>query len=180
MIFVQGSIFSYIIFPAGWDQAIRKARISQNENDVLLIFDEIQKVRGWSEIIKLLWDEELRQKNGIQVLLLGSSSLLLQQGLTESLTGRFFLYRCPHRQYREMRKAFGWSLEQWLFYGGYPGAADLIENEETWSSYVRDSLIETVLAKDILQLQTVAKPALLRHFLTCPARYQPRFFLIPR
>lgn len=148
---------------AGWDQAVRKARTSKNGNDVLLIFDEIQKVRGWSEIIKLLWDEELRKDNGIQVLLLGSSSLLLQQGLTESLTGRFFLYRCPHWQYREMHKAFGWSLEQWLFYGGYPGTAELIENEEIWSSYVRDSLIETVLAKDILQLQTVAKPALLRH-----------------
>jgi predicted AAA+ superfamily ATPase len=146
-----------------WDRAVRLARSVKEKNDVLLILDEIQKVRGWSEIVKLLWDEELKSNVGLQVLLLGSSSLLLQQGLTESLTGRFFLYRCPHWQYPEMKEAFGWNLEQWIFYGGYPGAADLIDEEESWSSYVTDSLIETVLAKDILQLQTVAKPALLRH-----------------
>jgi len=159
---------------AGWDQAIRTAKTSGNTHDVLLVFDEIQKVRGWSEIIKYLWDEELHINHGIQVLLLGSSSLLLQQGLTESLTGRFFLYRCPHWQYQEMRECFGWSLEQWIFYGGYPGAAELIDEEEVWSSYVTDSLIETVLAKDILQLQTVAKPALLRHLflLSCTAPAQ--------
>ena len=146
-----------------WDRAVRLAKSTQRENDVLLILDEVQKVKGWSEVVKLLWDEELINNHGIQVLLLGSSSLLLQQGLTESLTGRFFLYRCPHWQYQEMKKAFGWNLEQWIFYGGYPGAAELIDEEEVWSSYVTDSLIETVLAKDILQLQTVAKPALLRH-----------------
>jgi predicted AAA+ superfamily ATPase len=146
-----------------WDRAVRLAKSVKGKDDVLLILDEIQKVRGWSEIVKLLWDEELKSNVGLQVLLLGSSSLLLQQGLTESLTGRFFLYRCPHWQYLEMKEAFGWNLEQWIFYGGYPGAADLIDEEEAWSSYVTDSLIETVLAKDILQLQTVAKPALLRH-----------------
>ena len=146
-----------------WDRAVRVARSKKGKKEVLLILDEVQKVRGWSEIVKLLWDEELANNDGLQVLLLGSSSLLLQQGLTESLTGRFFLYRCPHWQYREMKEAFGWNLEQWIFYGGYPGAADLINEEEVWSSYITDSLIETVLAKDILQLQTVAKPALLRH-----------------
>ena len=146
-----------------WDRAIRLAKSGKGKHDVLLILDEIQKVRGWSEIVKLLWDEELKSNAGLQVLLLGSSSLLLQQGLTESLTGRFFLYHCPHWQYLEMKEAFGWNLEQWIFYGGYPGAADLINEEEIWSRYVTDSLIETVLAKDILQLQTVAKPALLRH-----------------
>jgi predicted AAA+ superfamily ATPase len=146
-----------------WNRAVRLAKSSQGEHDILLILDEIQKVRGWSESVKLLWDEEIKNNLGIQVLLLGSSSLLLQQGLTESLTGRFFLYRCPHWQYQEMREAFGWNIEQWIFYGGYPGAAELIDEEEIWSSYVTDSLIETVLAKDILQLQAVAKPALLRH-----------------
>ena len=148
---------------ANWERAVRLANSAKGNKDVLLILDEIQKVRGWSEIVKLLWDEELRNSAGLQVLLLGSSSLLLQQGLTESLTGRFFLYRCPHWQYSEMKEAFGWSLEQWIFFGGYPGTAEMIDEEETWSSYVTDSLIETVLAKDILQLQTVAKPALLRH-----------------
>ncbi|WP_456388289.1 ATP-binding protein [Desulfolithobacter sp.] len=146
-----------------WDRAVRLAESEKGKNDVLLILDEIQKVRGWSEVVKLLWDVEMKNNAGLQVLLLGSSSLLLQQGLTESLSGRFFLYRCSHWQYPEMKEAFGWNLDQWIFYGGYPGAAEMIDEEEAWSAYVTDSLIETVLAKDILQLQTVAKPALLRH-----------------
>ncbi len=147
---------------AQWDRAARLAK-QEDDREVLLILDEIQKVRGWSETVKLLWDRECRDPAGLQVLLLGSSSLLLQRGLSESLTGRFFLYRCPHWQYPEMAKAFGWNFEQWIYFGGYPGAAELIDQEITWRSYVTDSLIETVLAKDILQLQTVAKPALLRH-----------------
>jgi len=157
-----------------WERAIRLAEQKDDEYDVLLIFDEIQKVRGWSESIKLLWDEECKNPKGIQVLLLGSSSLLLQKGLSESLTGRFFLYRAPHWQYPEMKEAFGWNLEQWIYYGGYPGAAELIDQGEIWNTYITDSLIETVLAKDILQLQTVAKPALLRHLflLSCGAPAQ--------
>lgn len=148
---------------AQWGRAVRLARKRKGSEDVLLILDEIQKVQGWSEVVKFLWDEECRNPVGLQVLLLGSSSLLLQRGLSESLTGRFFLYRCPHWQYSEMRDAFGWDFEKWIFYGGYPGTADLIDQYETWRAYVTDSLIETVLARDILQLQTVAKPALLRH-----------------
>lgn len=158
---------------AQWDRATRLKNRDGNQ-DVLLILDEIQKVQGWSETIKLLWDQECRNSIGLQVLLLGSSSLLLQQGLSESLTGRFLLYRCTHWQYKEMAKAFGWNFDQWIYFGGYPGTAELIDQEETWRSYVTDSLIETVLAKDILQLQTVAKPALLRHLflLSCGAPAQ--------
>ena len=148
---------------AHWEHACRLAKSRKPKKELLLVLDEIQKVKGWSEVVKLLWDRELRNNDGLQVLLLGSSSLLLQQGLSESLAGRFFLYPCPHWQYSEMKEAFGWNLDQWIFYGGYPGAADLIDDESAWSSYIRDSLIETVLAKDILQLQSVAKPALLRH-----------------
>ena len=149
---------------AHWDQAVRTASQNTKSNaGVLLIFDEIQKVQGWSEVIKSLWDEECREQAGINVILLGSSSLLLQKGLSESLAGRFLLYRCPHWQFSEMESAFGWDYDKWIFFGGYPGTSDLIDNEDLWARYVTDSLIETVLAKDVLQLQTVTKPALLRH-----------------
>jgi predicted AAA+ superfamily ATPase len=146
---------------AHWQQALRQT--DQNKEEVLLILDEIQKVKGWSEVIKGLWDKECHENRGIQVIILGSASLLIQKGLTESLTGRFFLYHCTHWGYIEMSKAFGWNMDQWLFYGGYPGAAPLIDQGSVWSRYVTDALIETVLAKDIFQLQTVAKPALLRN-----------------
>lgn len=138
---------------------------------VLLVLDEIQKVRGWSEVIKRLWDEELRTGGRVRALLLGSSALLVQKGLTESLAGRFFLHRCLHWSWPECRQAFGWPLERWIYFGGYPGAAALARDEPAWKRYVVDSLIETVIARDVLQMQTVTKPALLRHLFALAAAY---------
>ncbi len=153
---------------AQWEMARRKARRNRSA-PVLLVLDEVQKVAGWSEAVKALWDEDLVKEKSIEVLLLGSSALLLQKGVTESLAGRFYIYRCGHWSYAEMKKAFGWDLETYLFYGGYPGAALLINDSETWFNYVRDALIETVLSRDVLQLHTITKPALLRSlfFLAC-------------
>lgn len=135
---------------------------------VLLILDELQKVKGWSETLKLLWDNRSTTPE-IRVLILGSSALMMQEGLTESLAGRFFLYRCAHWEFQECRDAFGWSLEQWIYFGGYPGAAQFIEDETTWKRYIIDSLIETVLARDVLQMSRVAKPVLLRHLFALAA-----------
>jgi predicted AAA+ superfamily ATPase len=135
---------------------------------LLLILDEVQKVRGWSETLKLLWDSRPETPE-IRVLILGSSSLLMQEGLTESLAGRFFLHRCNHWGYPECRTAFGWGLEQWIYFGGYPGAAFFTENESTWKRYIADSLVETVLARDVLQMSKIAKPVLLRHLFALAA-----------
>lgn len=129
----------------------------------LLILDEVQKVVGWSQAVKRLWDEDRRDGRRIEVLLLGSSAQLLQSGLTESLAGRFFLHRCMHWSWPECRAAFRWDLERWLCFGGYPGAAPLVSDPDAWRTYVLDSLVETVIARDVLQLQPVNKPALLRH-----------------
>jgi len=93
----------------------------------------------------------------------------MQEGLTESLAGRFFLHRCTHWGYPECRDAFGWTLEQWIYFGGYPGASVFMENEATWKSYINDSLIETVLARDVLQMSRITKPALLRHLFALAA-----------
>lgn len=61
-----------------------------------------------------------------------------------------------------MEAAFGWSIEQYIYFGGYPGSASLIDNEERWKNYIKDSLIETSISKDILMLTRVDKPALLK------------------
>lgn len=135
---------------------------------VLLMLDELQKVKGWSETLKLLWDTRSTGPD-IRVLILGSSALMMQEGLTESLAGRFFLHRCTHWGYPECRDAFGWSLEQWIYFGGYPGAAAFIDDEISWKRYISDSLIETVLARDVLQMSKVAKPVLLRHLFALAA-----------
>lgn len=129
---------------------------------LLLVIDEIQKIENWSEMVKKLWDEDTRNHRPIKVILLGSSRLLLQQGLTESLAGRFETLYMEHWSLSEMQQAFGWEVDQFVWFGGYPGAATLIEEEMRWKEYVRNSLIETTISKDILMMTRVDKPVLLK------------------
>jgi len=137
----------------------------------VLVLDEIQKLPGWSETVKRLWDEDTRKKRPLKVVLLGSAPLPIAQGLTESLAGRFELIPLSHWSFGEMRAAFGWSLEEYLFYGGYPGAAPLIGEHTRWARYIADSLIETSIARDVLLLTRVDKPALLRRLFDLACRY---------
>jgi len=149
-----------------WRRAVAEA--SGTGGPVLLVLDELQKVRGWSETLKLAWDSRAAGPE-IRLLILGSSALLMQEGLTESLAGRFFLHRCPHWGFPECRHAFGWSLNQWLYFGGYPGGASFMGDEAIWKRYITDSLIETVLARDVLQMAKITKPALIRHLFALAA-----------
>ncbi|MCC6281986.1 MAG: ATP-binding protein [Saprospiraceae bacterium] len=147
------------------EQQWEVARIKQQQSGAetfILALDEIQKISNWSETVKRLWDEDSRMKRQIKVLLLGSSRLLLQQGLTESLAGRFELTYIGHWSLSEMQTAFGWSEAEFVWFGGYPGTADLIRDENRWKRYVLEALIETSISKDILMLTRVDKPALLR------------------
>ena len=138
---------------------------------VLLVLDEVQKVRGWSESLKSGWDAARSAPRDIRLLVLGSSALLIREGLSESLAGRFFLHRCGHWTFRESVDAFGWDLPRCLYFGGYPGAAAFSDDERKWKRYVTDSLIETVLARDVLQLQKITKPTLLRHLFALAATF---------
>ena len=144
-----------------WNVAREKYKQS-GAREFLLVIDEIQKIENWSEIVKQLWDTDSQQNIPIKVILLGSPRLLLQQGLTESLAGRFETTYMGHWSFLEMKKAFQWSKEQYVWFGGYPGSADLIADEERWKKYIGDSLIETSISRDILMLTRVDKPALLR------------------
>ncbi len=155
---------------AQWEAARRLAAES-GKRGALLVIDEVQKAPVWSETVKRLWDEDSRARRRLKVVLLGSAPLLVQRGLTESLTGRFELLRLPHWSFTEMRTAFGWTVDQYLFYGAYPGAAPLIATPERWSRYVRDSLIETTIGRDVLLLSRVDKPALLRRLFELGCRY---------
>ncbi len=144
-----------------WEAA--RIKLEQGESkEFLLIIDEIQKIPNWSETVKWLWDSDTRNHVNLKVILLGSSRLLLQQGLTESMAGRFESTYMGHWSYAEMRDAFGWDASQYVWFGGYPGAATLIEEEPRWKSYITESLIETSISKDILMLTRVDKPALMK------------------
>ncbi len=153
-----------------WEQA-RLLADKPRRKTALLILDEVQKVPHWAETVKRLWDEDTRKQRRVKMVLLGSAPLLIGQGLTESLAGRFEMLHMPHWSFLEMRQAFGWNLEQYLFYGAYPGAALLIKQPVRWSRYIMDSLIETTVARDVLLLSRVDKPALLRRLFELGCSY---------
>ena len=144
-----------------WEAARLLARDSSPTGAVLII-DEVQKAPDWAEAVKRLWDEDARNSVPLKVVLLGSAPLPLGRGLTESLAGRFERLHLPHWNYSEMRDAFGFSLDQFLFYGSYPGAAPLISQPARWARYIRDSLIETTISRDVFLMSRVDRPALLR------------------
>lgn len=144
-----------------WEGARRKIRM-ENLSECVLIIDEIQKIKGWSEAVKSLWDEDTWNDVPLKVLLLGSSRVLLEKGLSDSLAGRFETIKMSHWSFDEMREAFGFSLEQYVFYGGYPAASDFVSDIDRWSEYIRSSIIDASINKDILMDTIVSKPALLR------------------
>ena len=155
---------------AQWEAARLLLR-ENGQRGALLVLDEVQKVPHWSEAVKRLWDADTRARRPLKIVLLGSAPLLLQRGLTESLAGRFEVVHLPHWTLAEMQEAFGWGPEEYLFYGGYPGAAPLIAEEDRWARYIRDSLIETTIARDVLLLARVDKPALLRRLFELGCAY---------
>lgn len=155
---------------AQWERARLVAKKSGKPGAVLAL-DEAQKVPDWSEVVKRLWDEDTLARLPLQVVLLGSAPLLVQRGLTESLTGRFEILHLPHWSFSEMRTAFGTSLEQYLYFGGYPGAAPLVDDPSRWRRYLLDALVETTLSRDVLLLTRVDKPALLRRLFELGCRY---------
>jgi predicted AAA+ superfamily ATPase len=155
------------------------ARIKQQQNpsiDFLLILDEIQKVENWSETVKREWDADSLNGILVKVLLSGSSRLLLQQGLSESLTGRFEMIYAGHWPFKEMQTAFGTDLNQFIWFGGYPGSAGIMDQEDRWKQYISDSIIETSISKDILMLTRVEKPALLRRLFEFGCSYSGQIF----
>ncbi len=153
-----------------WQTARIKLQ-SEASREAILIIDEIQKIKNWSEQVKREWDADTRNDINLKVILLGSSRLLLQQGLTESLTGRFESIYLSHWTFSEMNAAFGFSPEEYVWFGGYPGSASLIPDENRWKNYVRDSLIETSISMDIMQLTRVDKPALMRRLFDLGSQY---------
>ncbi len=153
-----------------WSLARLEAPKNANHS-ILLVIDEVQKINNWSEIIKRLWDEDTQNKIPLKVVLLGSTPLLMQNGLKESLAGRFEQIPITHWRFTEMQAAFDWTLEQYIYFGGYPGAAELIQDETRWMRYINDSLIETTISRDILLLNPINKPALLRQLFQLGCHY---------
>lgn len=153
-----------------WESVRVQMAVSKQEEAVLVI-DEVQKIRNWSEAVKKEWDEDTRNRIPLKVFLLGSSRLMLRKGLTESLAGRFEMLRLGHWTPEEMHDAFGWSLDQWIYYGGYPGTARFLSDMRRWRKYVRDSLANPAIEKDVLLTSTIYKPALMKQLFELGCSY---------
>ena len=144
-----------------WESARATMQI-RKEQERLLVIDEVQKIDNWSEVVKREWDEDSRRSVNLKVVLLGSSRLLLKRGMTESLAGRFELIRLGHWSLQEMRDAFGVTLDQYIYFGGYPGPAGMIDNEKRWRKYIKDSLVAPAIEKDVIMTSNIYKPALMK------------------
>ncbi len=170
--------YIYVIAESGYtvnwlDQQWSAARALslQNLNGAVLVIDEIQKIENWSERVKRLWDEDTTQSKHLKVVLLGSSSLLLHRGLSESMAGRFEIIPVPHWSFAECEEAFGVTIDEYLYFGAYPGALAYIQDEERFLAYMQDSIIEPVITRDILSQCIVHKPALLRQLFHLGCNY---------
>jgi len=146
--------------PGDWVEGQWETARSVNAD--LLVVDEIQKVENWSERVKALWEEQYGAKAKLKVVLLGSSSLSLQRGLRESLAGRYEVHRVFHWNPIESRESYGISSAEFLLFGGYPGSYRFVDDRTRWVSYVRDSIIDAVIGRDILSLVRVKSAALFR------------------
>lgn len=144
-------------------ETIRLKTNSATSTEALLVIDEIQKIPDWSNQVKIQWDKDSFENLALKIILLGSSQLLLQKGLSESLAGRFEVIYLPHWSYTEMKDAFGFTSEEYIWFGGYPGPADLISDESRWKEYIRQSLVEATIMRDILLMARIDKPVLLRN-----------------
>jgi len=153
-----------------WEDARAQMRFGQSQ-EFLIVFDEIHKINNWSEQVKKEWDADSFNDVNMKVVLLGSSRLLLKKGLTESLAGRFELLPMGHWSYQEMHEAFGFDINQYVYYGGYPGSAAYLPNESRWRRYMRDSIVAPAIEKDVLQTTYIYKPALMHQLFRLGCAY---------
>lgn len=162
------SIKDYRWIEDQWNLARQKEK---SNGSAILILDEVHKIPKWDEVVKKLWDEDSRWGKNIKVVTLGSSPLLMDSGLSESLAGRFETIHATHWTYKEMKEAFGWDLGTYIYHGGYPGAAPLINDIERWKQYIAESIIEPTISRDISLTTRIDKPILLRRLFDLGCNY---------
>ena len=153
-----------------WESA-RIQMDTRQQTEAVLVIDEIHKIKQWSEIVKREWDADTRSRRQLKLFLLGSSRLMLRKGLTESLAGRFELIRLGHWSFQEMGDAFGWTLDEWIYFGGYPGSASLIKDMRRWRKYVKESLVTPAIEKDVILTSKIYKPTLMKQLFELGCSY---------
>jgi Predicted ATPase (AAA+ superfamily) len=156
-----------------WATARARMKVAQAK-EYLFVIDEVHKLDNWSEAVKKEWDEDTFKDLNMKVVILGSSRLLLKDGLTESLAGRYELIRMPHWSYVEMHEAFNLDVDQYIYFGGYPGGATYIHDERRWRKYIKDSIVAPAIEKDVLRTKVIYKPALLKQLFELGCAYSSK------
>ena len=153
--------------------AWRRARedAEKSERGFVLALDEIQHIDDWSLIVKGQWDRDRRAGCPLRVVVAGSAPWSVLTGLRESLAGRFMPVKVYHWSFPEMAGGFGYTLDQYLFFGGYPGAARLVNDVDRWRAYVSDTIVSPSIEKDIIALTRIEKPALMRRLMELAGDY---------
>ena len=162
-----------------WESA-RIQMDTRQQTEAVLVIDEIHKIKQWSEIVKREWDADTRSRRQLKLFLLGSSRLMLRKGLTESLAGRFELIRLGHWPFQEMGDAFGWTLDEWIYFGGYPGSASLIKDMRRWRKYVKESLVTPAIEKDVILTSKIYKPTLMKQLFELGCSYSAEFLSLTK
>lgn len=152
-----------------WEHARHEAE--RTERGFVLALDEVQFVKGWSAVVKGLWDEDQATGCPVRAIVSGSAPWSMLTGLHESMAGRFFPVPVRHWSLPEMAMAFDFTMDEHLFFGSYPGAAHLTNNLGAWRSYVQNTIVAPAIDRDIVALTRVDKPALMRRLMALAPHY---------
>lgn len=162
-----------------WANARLQMR-AQGQEEMILVIDEIQKLKNWSEYVKKEWDTDSLNRINLKVALLSPSRVLLEKGLAESLMGRYEEVRMSHWSYPEMQEAFGFTLEQYIYYGGYPRRSLPHQQRGAMAQLCERSHRGCTINKDILMDSPISKPALLRQTFELSVAYSGKILSLTK
>lgn len=169
--FGQGAVYAAGDEPAAaspgfWERCWAQAEARTHRGKVVLLFDEIHRLGDWAARLKGYWDDLRRRRVPVHVVATGSSALRVATGSRESLAGRFERMTLSHWSASSLAATFQISTDQAasdvVNFGSYPGAVELLNDPERWRDYIRDSIIDPAIGRDVLALGAVRRPALLR------------------
>lgn len=152
---------------AGWWEAQWRRATDQARHGVaVMMIDEVQYLREWPRLIKSAIDQVYREQLPLHIVISGSASLEMARGTRETMAGRFEKLVLRQWTARDLASEFGLSREQAVEtvvrFGSFPGGMRMLNDLPRWESYIRESIVEPAIGRDLLMLEAVRKPALLR------------------
>lgn len=159
--------------PNWWDNLLNQARQAAAKGKVALLIDEVQYLPDWGRLVKTAFDDFKRLGKPVRIVLSGSSALTLGKGAQETMAGRFERLFLSHWPAAELARRFALAPEEavrlYVAQGSFPGAISFRKDADRWTDYVRHAIVDPAVGRDLLALELVRKPALLRQILAIAA-----------